>query len=67
MIRYDKMYYIVFNAITDALEVMEALPQCPEREQLRKILCTAQQNSEQVYVMSERAETVKLFPKCSRF
>lgn len=65
MIRYDKMYYIAFNAITDALEIIETLPQSQEREQLRGILCTAQQNSEQVYLLSEGTKTVKLFSKCS--
>lgn len=65
MIRYNKMYDIVFNAITDALEIIETLPQSQERERLRGILCTAQQNSEQVYLLSEGTKTVKLFSKCS--
>ena len=28
---YDKMYYTVFNAVTDALEVAEKMPDRPAR------------------------------------
>lgn len=62
MLRYDKMYYINFNAITDALEVVEALPLSPEREQLGEILRRAQQSSEEIYLLEDKP--VESFPKC---
>ncbi len=53
MIPYDKMYYIVFNAVTDALEIAKSLSPGPERRCLQEILCAAQRNSEQMYLLSE--------------
>lgn len=45
---YKKMYYHLFNAITDALRLMEE--QDPSRAQL--ILMLAQQQTEEMYIES---------------
>lgn len=47
---YDKMYYTVFNAVTDALEVAEKMPDSPEKKELLCILSQSQQISEDIYV-----------------
>ena len=46
---YRKMYYTLFNAITDALEAMEQ----QNYGQARAVLMAAQQQSEEIYLDSE--------------
>ena len=43
---YEKMYFLLFNAITDALSELEN-HHCSEAEQILKI---AQQNGEELYM-----------------
>ena len=45
---YQKMYCLLFNAITDALEQMGKDP-----VKVRKILITAQQQTEELYISAE--------------
>ena len=47
---YNKMYYTVFNAVTDALEVVKKLLPSVEREQIVKILVQSQQAGEDLYL-----------------
>ena len=50
---YDKMYYTVFNAVTDALEVAKGLPASPEKQKLVDILVQSQKASEELYLLQE--------------
>ena len=43
---YQKMYYHLFNAITDALEENDI-------EKMKKILVKAQQETEEIYILWE--------------
>lgn len=49
---YRKMYYTLFNAITDALEAMEQ----QNYGQARALLIAAQQQSEEIYLDSEEED-----------
>ena len=46
---YRKMYYTLFNAVTDALEAMEQ----QNYGQARELLMAAQQQSEEIFMDSE--------------
>ena len=46
---YEKLYHIMFNAVTDAVEL---LPECPARE----MLIRAQQDCEELYVNAGEGE-----------
>lgn len=48
---YQKLYSLLFNAITDALEAMEA----QNFGQARQALVSAQQQTEELYMDSEPA------------
>ena len=50
MENYRMMYYILFNAITNALAAQAE----GNDELVRKILITAQQNAEEIYVADEK-------------
>lgn len=52
---YRKMYYTLFNAITDALELMEQ----GEVEKAKRLLEEAQQASEELYMEGEGEEEGK--------
>ena len=58
------MYYVTFNAITDALEIATELPLSRERERLLYVLKNAQQESEEIYLVSTDM-ILELLPKCS--
>ena len=45
---YEKMYHLLFNAITDALEQMEKQNLCSAKD----LLTTAQQKTEEIYMES---------------
>ena len=45
---YEKMYHLLFNAITDALEQMEKQNLGSEKD----LLTTAQQKTEEIYMES---------------
>ena len=45
---YDKMYYCLFNAITDALQLLHSSPL-----QAAQILRQAQQKAEELYLSAE--------------
>ena len=45
---YDKMYHLLFNAITDALEQMEK----QNLGSAKDLLTTAQQKTEEIYMES---------------
>ena len=49
---YRKMYYTLFNAITDALEAMEQ----QNYGQARRLLIAAQQQSEEIFMDSDEDE-----------
>ena len=49
---YRKMYYTLFNAITDALEAMEQ----QNYGQTRALLVAAQQQSEEIFMDSDEDE-----------
>ena len=53
---YRKMYYTLFNAITDALELMEQ----GEVEKAKRLLEEAQQASEELYMEGEGDEEGKV-------
>ena len=46
MLDYEKLYHLLFNAITDALETMES----GELETARFLLIRAQQKAEELYL-----------------
>lgn len=50
---YDRMYYTVFNAVTDALEVAKGLPPSKEKKELVSILVQSQKASEELYLSQE--------------
>ncbi|MBQ8389948.1 MAG: hypothetical protein IJZ66_00665 [Oscillibacter sp.] len=52
MIDYRRLYFTLFNAITDALEA-------PDFTQAKSILMEAQQESEEQYLVFDEAEAVK--------
>jgi len=47
---YRKMYYILFNAVTDALHQLDYL----DPIQCRKILMDAQRQCEEIYISSKK-------------
>ena len=49
---YRKMYYTLFNAVTDALEAMEH----QNYGQARALLIAAQQQSEEIFMDSDEEE-----------
>ena len=49
MTDYQKLYYFLFNAITDALTYLDNGDLCCAKE----VLIAAQQKSEEVYIESE--------------
>lgn len=51
MIDYKKLYLLLFHAITDAAEQLDALNIGTAKE----ILISAQQNAEELYITSEPA------------
>ena len=53
--KYDKMYYTVFNAVTDALEIIRELPESPEKEKLILILTQCQKTGEGIYLAGGKA------------
>ena len=52
MIPYKKMYFHLFNRITDALEALEALER-GEAERARAVLIAAQQEGEELYLSAD--------------
>ena len=48
MQNYEKLYYLLFNAITDALEQMDA----QNYGEAKKTLISAQQKAEEIYIDS---------------
>ena len=46
---YEKLYHLLFNAITDALEQMEKLNYGSAKD----LLITAQQQAEEIYMSAE--------------
>ena len=57
---YQKAYYILFNAMTDALNEMDTLRtavQYREINQAAEIVKSAQQKTEDMYIESESDET----------
>lgn len=46
---YQKLYLLLFNAITDALEELDML----HFQKVREILETAQQEAEELYISTE--------------
>ncbi len=48
MQNYEKLYYLLFNAITDALEQMDA----QNYGEAKKTLISAQQKAEEIYINS---------------
>lgn len=48
--KYKKMYYIVFNAVTDSLETAKSLPDSPEKKKLLAILIQCQRAAEEIYL-----------------
>lgn len=52
---YQKMYTTLFNAVTDALELLEAR----QLEAARLKLIAAQQETEEIYVSAENAMPVQ--------
>lgn len=50
MVNYEKMYYYLFNAVTDAIEKMEELDFGTAKQKL----ITAQQETEEMYIKSEK-------------
>ena len=48
---YEKMYHLLFNAITDALEQMEK----QNLGSAKDLLTTAQQKTEEIYMESAKA------------
>ena len=46
MTEYQRMYAVLFNAVTDALEYM----QCNDPAKAREILIQAQQKAEEIYM-----------------
>ena len=46
---YEKLYHLLFNAITDALEQMES-QNCGDAKEL---LVAAQQKAEEIYITAE--------------
>ncbi len=55
MAAYDKMYYALFNAITDVLEITESMEPSEQRRKIWKKLCEAQQRSEEIYLDTEES------------
>lgn len=49
MPNYEKLYHLLFNAITDALEMMGS----GNPETARVLLVRAQQNAEELYIEDE--------------
>lgn len=60
MTRYDKMYHLLFNAITDARAIAERLPPSPELTQLKYLLDSAQEESEEIYLQGEDAKLIEI-------
>lgn len=58
--KYDKLYYVTFNAVTDALEIVRALPESGEKVQILRILETAQIQTEELYLRQEGPEPASL-------
>lgn len=51
---YKKMYFKLFNEITDAIEVLEKSPaKCPAMYQVIDILKNAQIETEEIYIKGE--------------
>ncbi|MEE1534572.1 MAG: hypothetical protein U0K13_05395 [Oscillospiraceae bacterium] len=46
---YEKLYHLLFNAITDALEQMEK----QNYGSAKDLLITAQQKTEEIYIITE--------------
>lgn len=51
---FKRMYLLLFNRITDAIEAIER----GDAAQARSILISAQQDTEALYIEGEKSETV---------
>lgn len=51
---YKKLYYTLFNAVTDALHQLDYL----DPVQCRKILMDAQQKCEEIYISGKKTEKI---------
>ena len=58
MANYDKMYSLLFNAITDALEKLEK----QNLGDAKDILISAQQKAEEIYITAENGRGVSISP-----
>mgnify|MGYP007129633258 CR=1 FL=1 len=56
MANYDKMYSLLFNAITDALEKLEK----QNLGDAKDILVSAQQKAEEIYITAKTKKAVPL-------
>ena len=53
MISYEKMYHDLFNALTDALKLLETAQQDKAVANAIGMLQTAQQDAEEIYMLAE--------------
>ena len=60
MKQYEKMYHVTFNAITDALEIVQGLPEGREKLRILTILETAQLQTEELYLQQTEPESALL-------
>ena len=54
LIEYKKMYWILFNAITDAIKLLQATKQGKVMPVAIELLQQAQQKTEEIYISSEK-------------
>ena len=53
MTDYQKMYAYLFNAVTDALKILQTSQQENIAADAMRVLQTAQQNTEKIYMSAE--------------
>ena len=54
MANFEKMYYLLFNKITDSVEILEKSPaKCPAMYEVIDILKNAQIETEEIYIDDE--------------
>ena len=54
MADFEKMYYLLFNKITDSIEILEKSPaKCPAMYEVIDILKDAQIETEDIYINGE--------------
>lgn len=54
MANFEKMYYLLFNKITDSVEILEKSPaKCPAIYEVIDLLKNAQIETEEIYIDDE--------------